>query len=51
MPVDAVARLDAVAQHLNITRSELIRKAIVMCLKHLSACAEEEEGLEVEEGE
>jgi metal-responsive CopG/Arc/MetJ family transcriptional regulator len=49
MPLDAVAKLDAVAQHLNITRSELVRKAIALCLKNLSKCAEVEEEFEAEE--
>jgi predicted transcriptional regulator len=44
MPIDAVARLDAVVQHLNITRSMLIRKAVALCLRELSRCLEVEEG-------
>jgi metal-responsive CopG/Arc/MetJ family transcriptional regulator len=42
MPLDVVARLDAVVQHLNITRSMLIRKAVALCLRELSRCLEEE---------
>jgi predicted transcriptional regulator len=43
IPLDVVARLDAVAQHLNVTRSMLIRKAVALCLRELSRCLEVED--------